>query len=174
MHWKRYLKGKTGYIEMICYTQTSQQKVPSYNIYSSRKFCLDPKWKNGWSLNLAVNRRKNPSSLGGEPDTVEGVAEPEIEPSVKFPLGNTCAGPRTLVIDGNTVNRQSRQSAKLFLQSSELGLPQPLTRRRVCHPPPPLVPGGGAHSLAREGVGESQFQRGDIHCGTLYIYVLYG
>jgi hypothetical protein len=25
---------------------------------------------------------------------------------------------------------------------------------------PPLVPGGGAHSLAREGVGESQFRRG--------------
>jgi hypothetical protein len=24
-----------------------------------------------------------------------------MEPSVKFPLGNTCAGPRTLVIDGN-------------------------------------------------------------------------
>jgi hypothetical protein len=39
---------------------------------------------------------------------------------------------------------------------------------------PPLVPGGGAHSLVREGVGESQFRRGDIHCGTLYIYVLCG
>ncbi len=38
--------------------------------------------------------------------------------------------------------------------------------------PPPLIPGGGAHSLAREGVGVSQFQRGCIHCGTLYIYVL--
>jgi hypothetical protein len=61
---------------------------------------------------------------------------------------------------------QSRQSAKLFPQSSELGLPQPLTRRRVC---PPLVPGGGAHSLAREGVGEFQFRRGDLHCGTLYL-----
>jgi hypothetical protein len=65
---------------------------------------------------------------------------------------------------------QSRQSAKLFLQSSELGLPNPSPCRRVC--PPPLVPGGGAHSLTREGVGESQFRRGDIHCGTLYIYVL--
>jgi hypothetical protein len=32
--------------------------------------------------------------------------------------------------------------------------------------PTPLVPGGAAHSLAREGVGESQFQRGYIHCGT--------
>ncbi len=29
-----------------------------------------------------------------------------------------------------------------------------------------------AHPLAREEVGESQFQRGDIHCGTLQIYVL--
>jgi hypothetical protein len=67
---------------------------------------------------------------------------------------------------------QSRQSAKLFLQSSELGLPQPITRRRVC--PLPSVLGGGAHSLAREVVGESQFRRGDIHCGTLYIYVLCG
>ena len=56
------------------------------------------------------------------------------------------------------------QSAKLFLQSSDLGL--------APTPHPPLVSGGGAHSLAREGVGESQFRRGDIHCGTLYIYVL--
>jgi hypothetical protein len=63
---------------------------------------------------------------------------------------------------------QSRQSAKLFLQSSELGLPQPLTRRLV-RPP---GTGGGAHSLAREGMGESQFRRRDIHCGTLDIYVL--
>jgi hypothetical protein len=30
----------------------------------------------------------------------------------------------------------SRQSAKPFLQPSELGLPQPLTRRPVCPPPP--------------------------------------
>ncbi len=29
---------------------------------------------------------------------------------------------------------QSKQSAKLFLQSSELGLPQPLTRRLLCTP----------------------------------------
>jgi hypothetical protein len=42
-------------------------------------------------------------------------------------------------------------------------------------PPPPLVPGFASFgSLAREGVGESQFRRGDIHGGTLYIYVLCG
>ncbi len=57
---------------------------------------------------------------------------------------------------------QSRQSAKLCLKSSELGLPQPL----------PLVWGGGAHSLARRGVEESQFRRGELHCGTLYMCVL--
>ncbi len=43
---------------------------------------------------------------------------------------------------------QSRQSARLFLQSSELGPPRnPLTRRRVC--PPPLIPGEG-HTRLRE------------------------
>jgi hypothetical protein len=34
-----------------------------------------------------------------------------------------------------------------------------------------------AHSLAGDGVGESQFRRGDIHCGTLYtlytVHILY-
>jgi hypothetical protein len=39
--------------------------------------------------------------------------------------------------------------------------------------PPPPVLGGGAHSLAREGLGESQFRRGDIHCGTFYIRTLW-
>jgi hypothetical protein len=48
------------------------------------------------------------------------------------------------------VNPQSRQSARLFLQSSELGLPLPLTRRRVC----PSPGSGGRGTLAGErGVG---------------------
>ncbi len=38
-----------------------------------------------------------------------------------------------------------------FVQSSELGLPHRLTRRRVW--PTPLGSGGKVHSLAREGVG---------------------
>jgi hypothetical protein len=45
-----------------------------------------------------------------------------------------------------------------------LGLPQPLTRTRVCPPPP----------FGSEGVGESQFRRGDRHRGALCIYVLCG
>ncbi len=43
---------------------------------------------------------------------------------------------------------QSRQSARLFLQSSESGLPNP-SPAGECAPP---VLGGGAHSLAREGL----------------------
>ncbi len=50
---------------------------------------------------------------------------------------------------------QSRQSAKRFFQSSELGLPNPLTRR-------PVYPHPG------EGVDESQFRRGDIHWALVY------
>ncbi len=43
-------------------------------------------------------------------------------------------------------------------------------------PPPPGSVGRGtlAESLVRQGLGESQFRRGDIHCDTLYIYVLCG
>ncbi len=39
--------------------------------------------------------------------------------------------PEKECITGNAV---AVQSAKLFLQSSELGLPLPLSRRPVCHP----------------------------------------
>ncbi len=43
------------------------------------------------------------------------------------------------------------QSAQLFLKSLALGLPQPLTRRRECPPPPGF---GGKGTLAGErGVG---------------------
>jgi hypothetical protein len=38
---------------------------------------------------------------------------------------------------------------------------------------PPLWFRRGAHSLAGEGVGVSQFGRGDRHCGTLRVYVLF-
>ncbi len=68
---------------------------------------------------------------------------------------------------------QSRQSAKFFLQSSELGLPQPLTHWQVFPiPPPPLWFQGEGHTRWRErGVGESLFRRGDIHCVTVVLCI---
>jgi hypothetical protein len=63
---------------------------------------------------------------------------------------------------------QSRQSAKLFLQSSELGLPQPLTRLRV-FPPPSGGRGTLASERGREGWESPNFERGDIHRGSLFV-----
>jgi hypothetical protein len=64
---------------------------------------------------------------------------------------------------------QSRQSAKFFLQSLELGLPNP-SPARECSPPHPLVRGGGGRgTLTGEIGGGSQFQRGDI----VYTMVLF-
>ncbi len=53
---------------------------------------------------------------------------------------------------------QSKQSAKLFLQSSELGLPHPLTPSHAgeCVPPPPFVPGGGGTLACGGGGGGGQ------------------
>ena len=62
---------------------------------------------------------------------------------------------------------QSRQSAKRFSSRWNWDSPTPLAAGECA--PPPFGPGGRAHSLAAKGVGESQFQRGDIHCGALYI-----
>jgi hypothetical protein len=67
---------------------------------------------------------------------------------------------------------QSRQSARLFLQSSELCLSHPLIRWRVF--PLPLWFWVGAHLLAGEGGGVSQFERGDRNCDISGIYVLRG
>jgi hypothetical protein len=62
---------------------------------------------------------------------------------------------------------QCRQSAKLFLQSSELGHhhPPPLPQASVS--PPLWFRGGGEHTG-----GGSQFGRGEKHCSTLGLYVL--
>ncbi len=63
---------------------------------------------------------------------------------------------------------QSRQSARLSLQSSELAPPAPSPAGECC-PHPSLAPrGGGTHSLAGRG-GGSQFGRRDRHSGTLGI-----
>ncbi len=65
---------------------------------------------------------------------------------------------------------QSRQSARLFLRSSELGLP---THSLVGECVPLFGLEGGVHSLAGKGVG-AQFRRGYRHCGSSGIYVLCG
>ncbi len=54
----------------------------------------------------------------------------------------------------------------MYVPSSELGLPQPLSRKRVC-PPPADQRGGGAHWPAGEGVGE--FNSNDWRKSSAYI-----
>jgi hypothetical protein len=57
---------------------------------------------------------------------------------------------------------QNRQRARRFVQSSKFGLPHPLTRPPESVKPPSFAlggGGGGAHSLAVEGMGKSQFGR---------------
>jgi hypothetical protein len=66
---------------------------------------------------------------------------------------------------------QSRQSARLFLQSSELGPPTPSPAGGLC----PLFDSGGRDTLScGTGGGGSPSGRGDRHCGILGIYVLCG
>jgi hypothetical protein len=62
-----------------------------------------------------------------------------------------------------------RQSAKPFLQSSELGLPQPLTSRRVSPPPPPVL-GGGTHTRWRKRGRESPNSDEGTYTVVLFIY----
>ncbi len=59
------------------------------------------------------------------------------------------------------------QSTKVYVPLSELGLLQPLSRKRVCPPPPDQRVGGGAHSPAAKGVGEVQFRRLEKKLSTL-------
>jgi hypothetical protein len=70
---------------------------------------------------------------------------------------------------GGEVSPQSRQSAKLFSSRRNWDSPNPSLAGDCASPP---FGSGGRGTLAGErGAGESQFRRGDIHCGTLYIYV---
>jgi hypothetical protein len=56
------------------------------------------------------------------------------------------------------MDSQSRQSARLFLQSSELGLPHPLAHRQVC--PPLWLQGRETLAGGRGGGGVSIQTRG--------------
>jgi hypothetical protein len=58
------------------------------------------------------------------------------------------------------------KSTTAYAPSSELGLSQTLSRQRVC-PSPRKQRGGGAHSPAGEGLGESQFRRLEKKLSTL-------
>ena len=57
------------------------------------------------------------------------------------------------------------KSTTVYVPSSELGLSRPLSRQRVF--PSPQNRGGGAHSPAGEGSGESQLQRLEEKLSTL-------
>ncbi len=95
---------------------------------------------------------------------------PRIRPSYLQLL--TFLGPRSALhthIHRSVIHRVGRVLS-FFSQSSELGLPHP--HLQASGLPRPLVHGGGAHSLAGEGLGEPQFRRGVIHCGTLCCYTL--
>ncbi len=54
-----------------------------------------------------------------------------------------------------------------------VGIGTPPTPHPQASVSPPYVPGGAAHSLARKGLGESRFRRGDIHCGIVYTYIYF-
>ncbi len=95
---------------------------------------------------------------------------------VKVGLIYFFVSPPTHTDEAKLLNRsdrkaQSRQSAKPFLQSSELGLPQPLTRSRVC----PLVPagGGGAHYGERGGGRVPIPTRGHTQWYSAYMYMYF-
>jgi hypothetical protein len=69
------------------------------------------------------------------------------------------------------INHRVGRVQSFFLRSSELGLPQPLTRRRVC--PPPSGSGGRGTLAGKRGVGgESQFRRG-TYTVVFFIYMYF-
>jgi hypothetical protein len=59
----------------------------------------------------------------------------------------------------------------VYVPSSELGLSHPLSRRRVS--PSLGIKGGGAHSPAGEGLGESQFRRLEKSLALCLLLVYY-
>ena len=55
----------------------------------------------------------------------------------------------------------------MFIPSYELGLPHPLSHKRLSPPPPPNLKWEGTHSPAGEGVVGSQFGRLEKKSSTL-------
>ncbi len=76
---------------------------------------------------------------------------------------NMAADPNSPVTEWSDRIRTHKTKTKFFLFS------QTEKVNSVC-----VVGRGGAHSPAVEGLGESQFRRGDMHCGTvLFIYTYF-
>ncbi len=67
----------------------------------------------------------------------------------------------------NTLNHIVGRVLSFFSSRRNWDSPTPLAAGECANPT--LWSGGRAHSLAGEGLGKSQFRRGDIHCGALYI-----
>jgi hypothetical protein len=92
----------------------------------------------------------------------------------QHPVGATCESTGSYscrVRDGGS-SAQSSQSAKPFLKSLELGLPQPLTCRRVCPPPP--VSWGRSTLAGEKRVGRVQIPTmGHTLWYSLYIRALW-
>jgi hypothetical protein len=59
------------------------------------------------------------------------------------------------------------KNTTVYVPSSELGLPQPSLFSKRVYPLPTGTKGGGAHSSAGEGLGESQFRRLEKKPSTL-------
>ncbi len=76
---------------------------------------------------------------------------------------------------GHGLTHKVGRVLSLFSNRRNCDCPTPLAEASV---PPTLCCGGRAHSLAGKGLGESQFRRGDIHCGVLcgltYTFAWYG
>ncbi len=66
-------------------------------------------------------------------------------------------------------HRVGGQSAKLFSSRRNWGSPHPSSAGECVLSP--LVPGGGEHSLAREGLGESQFRNFDEGTCTVILFI---
>ncbi len=77
-------------------------------------------------------------------------------------------------MEGTSIKVLAQSRHRAFSPVVGIGTPHPFNRRRVC-PPPPAFWFRGAHSLAGEGVAESNSDEG-THTGTLYRfrYVLVG
>ncbi len=68
----------------------------------------------------------------------------------------------------------SHRVGRVISFSPVVGIGTPPTPHPQASVPPTHGTGGRGTLAGDKGVGESHFRRGDIHCGTLYIYVLCG